>query len=148
EDGIRDWSVTGVQTCALPIYRAHRIHELLKFGRFIVGDLHGVAELDAAMHRDFEIEAGAACPGAPVVDVTGEALLPAIEIDGGDALTGFHQGNGDMQGGGGLARTALLIAQHNDMSRARLPLTSLHQHSSTPVGIFKLPATAVKRNVR
>src|SRR5262249_59790981 len=22
EDGIRDWSVTGVQTCALPIYRA------------------------------------------------------------------------------------------------------------------------------
>ena len=21
EDGIRDWSVTGVQTCALPIYR-------------------------------------------------------------------------------------------------------------------------------
>ena len=24
EDGIRDWSVTGVQTCALPIYRQHR----------------------------------------------------------------------------------------------------------------------------
>lgn len=86
-----------------PLDRAHRIHELLKFGRLIVGDLHGVAELDAAMQRDFEIEAGAACPGAPVVDVTGETLLPAIEIDGGDALTGFHQGIGDMQGGGGLA---------------------------------------------
>src|SRR5262249_59268641 len=25
EDGIRDWSVTGVQTCALPISRAARI---------------------------------------------------------------------------------------------------------------------------
>src|SRR5437016_7002016 len=24
EDGIRDWSVTGVQTCALPIYAAQR----------------------------------------------------------------------------------------------------------------------------
>src|SRR5215213_9881325 len=24
EDGIRDWSVTGVQTCALPIYARHR----------------------------------------------------------------------------------------------------------------------------
>ena len=116
-----------------PLDRAHRIHELLKFGRFVVGDLHGLAELDAAMHGNFEIEAGAARPGAPVVDIAGEALLPAIEIDGGDALAGFHQGNGDMQGGGGFARTALLIAQHNDMSRARLPLTSLHQHSSTPV---------------
>ena len=25
EDGIRDWSVTGVQTCALPIYIRHGI---------------------------------------------------------------------------------------------------------------------------
>src|SRR5438046_9833355 len=25
EDGIRDWSVTGVQTCALPIYRRRRL---------------------------------------------------------------------------------------------------------------------------
>ena len=24
EDGIRDWSVTGVQTCALPIWRSDR----------------------------------------------------------------------------------------------------------------------------
>src|SRR5438046_5242101 len=24
EDGIRDWSVTGVQTCALPIYHEHQ----------------------------------------------------------------------------------------------------------------------------
>src|SRR5262249_58542968 len=26
EDGIRDWSVTGVQTCALPIYLADALH--------------------------------------------------------------------------------------------------------------------------
>ena len=98
----------------------------------VVGDLHGLAELDAAMHRDFEIEAGAARPGAPVVDVTGETLLAAIEIDGGDALAGLHQGDGNMQGGGGFTRTALLVAQHNDVRRAGLSLTSLHQHVSTP----------------
>jgi hypothetical protein len=28
-------------------------------------------------------------------------LLAAIEIDGGDPLARFHQGNCDMQGGGG-----------------------------------------------
>jgi hypothetical protein len=79
---------------------AHRVHELLEFGRLIVGDLHGLAKLDAAMHRQLETEPGAPRPGAAVLDVTGEALLAAIEIDGGDALAGFHQGHGNMQGGG------------------------------------------------
>jgi hypothetical protein len=53
------------------------------------------------------------------------SLLAAIEIDGGDALAGLHQRDGDMQRGGGLPRTALLVAQHNDMRRAGLPLASL-----------------------
>src|SRR5262249_57586657 len=38
EDGIRDWSVTGVQTCALPIF--HRIRPL--------GGRHGQAHLARA----------------------------------------------------------------------------------------------------
>jgi hypothetical protein len=96
------------------------------------------------MHRDFEIEPGAPRPGASVVDIAGEALLTAIEIDGGDALASLHQRYGNVQGGGGFTRTALLIAQHNDMSRAGLALTGLHQHVSTPEDIFKLRATAVK----
>src|SRR5262249_56957222 len=29
EDGIRDWSVTGVQTCALPIYKSTPISHIL-----------------------------------------------------------------------------------------------------------------------
>ena len=115
-----------------PLDRAHGIHELLELGRFVVGDLHGLAELDAVMHGKFEVEAGTAGPGAAVVDVTGEALLPAVEIDGGDALASLQQGDGDMQGGGGFARTALLIAQHNDMGRAQLSLSCLHQHVSSP----------------
>ena len=68
----------------------------------------------------------------PVGDVAGETLLAAVEIDGGDALAGLHQGNSDMQGGGGFSRTALLVAQHDDMRRAGLPLTSLHQHDFNP----------------
>src|SRR6266403_610407 len=115
-----------------PLDRAHGVRELLEFARFVLGDLHGLAELDAAMHGDFEIEAGAARPGASVVDVTGETLLAAVEIDGGDALAGFHQGNGDVQGGGGFSRTALLVAEHNDMRRTGLSLTSLQQHIPHP----------------
>src|SRR5438093_9532910 len=30
EDGIRDWSVTGVQTCALPIYRRRGAHRQVR----------------------------------------------------------------------------------------------------------------------
>ena len=124
--------------------RADGIHELLEFGVLVVGDLHGLAELDAAVHRHFEVEPGAARPGGAVVDVAGEALLAAVEVDGGDALAGLQQGNGDVQGGGGLARPALLVAQHDHMGRAGLSLTSLHQHRSTPVDIFKSRASAVK----
>jgi len=38
------------------------VHELLELGILVVGDLHGLAELDAAVHRDFEVEAGAGAP--------------------------------------------------------------------------------------
>src|SRR5882724_9653336 len=98
------------------------------------------------MYGNFEVKTGTVGPGAPIVDVTREALLAAIEINGGDALAGFHQGDGDMQGGGGFTRSTLLVAQHNDVSRAGLTLTSLHQHASTPCDIFKFRATAVKLN--
>src|SRR6478752_3798261 len=99
-----------------PLNRANGIDELLKFGGLVVRDLHGLATLNAAMHREFEVETGAARPGAPVVDVARKALLAAIEIDGGDPLARLHQGNGDVQGYGGFARPALFVTQHNDMS--------------------------------
>jgi hypothetical protein len=40
------------------------------------------------MQRQLEIEAGAARPGAPVIDVMGKALLAAVEIDGGRLSAG------------------------------------------------------------
>jgi hypothetical protein len=71
-------------------------------------------------------------------------LLAAVEIDGGNALTGFQKRDSDVQGGGGLARPALLVAQHDNMCRAGLTLTSLHQHDSTPTDIFKSRKASVK----
>src|SRR5262249_30000198 len=95
-------------------------------------DLHRLAEPDAAMHRQLEIEAGSPRPSAAVVDVTGKALLAAVKIDGGDALAGLQKGNRNMQRGGGLAGPAFLVAQHDHVRRARLPLASLQQHVLTP----------------
>ena len=78
---------------------------------------------------DFESERRCGCAQAlPVVDVTGETLLAAVEIDRGNALAGLHQGDRDMQSGGRFTRTALLVAQHDDVRRTGLSLTSLHQH--------------------
>lgn len=112
--------------------RAHRGDELLEFGVLVLGDQHRLAGLDAVMHGQFECKTGAPRPGAPVADVTRETLLAAVEIDGGDPLAGLHQRNGNVQGGGGFARTALLVTQHHHVGRAGLTLTSLLQHASTP----------------
>jgi hypothetical protein len=49
------------------------------------------------------------------MDIVGKALLATIKVDGCDALTGFHQGNGNMKRGRGFSRPALLVAQHNHM---------------------------------
>jgi hypothetical protein len=127
-----------------PLHRADGVHELLQLGVFILGDLHGPTELDAAVHRELEIKAGAARPGAAIIDVTGKTLLPAVEIDGGDPLAGLHQGDGNVQRHGGFARSTLLVAQHHDVRRAGLSLASLHQHLSTPANIIKSRVPAVK----
>src|SRR4029077_15202910 len=75
----------------------------------------------------------AGCPSAAIIDVTGETLLAAIEIDRGDALAGFQQSDRDVEGGGGFARATLLVPQYNDMSRGGLALTCPHQHCSSPL---------------
>ncbi|MGY3420593.1 hypothetical protein ACVWZW_001068 [Bradyrhizobium sp. F1.13.4] len=108
--------------------RRDRLHELKELRILVLGDLHGLAELDAAMQRQFEVELGAARPGGSVVDVVSKALLTAVEVDGGDALAGFQKRDCNVQGGGRLAGAALLVAEHDNMRRAGLALASLHKH--------------------
>jgi hypothetical protein len=43
--------------------------------------------------------------------------LPAIEIDGCDALAGLQQRNGDVHRDCGFTRTALLVSDHDDVRR-------------------------------
>src|ERR1700686_1662140 len=78
------------------LHCADGVRELHKFRRFIFQNLNGLAKLDAAVNRELEVEAGAARPGASVVEVTGEALLATIEVDGSDALADLQQRNGNM----------------------------------------------------
>src|SRR5260370_29097361 len=49
EDGIRDSSVTGVQTCALPIYMRSTERHLFRFGEEVIG----VAVQDHAAYRAY-----------------------------------------------------------------------------------------------
>src|SRR5262249_58229127 len=66
-DGIRDWSVTGVQTCALPIYRAP-VLETLSSVRTVIGSSFrvqrsapGNLQLAEPMHCDVEISCLRTC---------------------------------------------------------------------------------------
>src|SRR5437762_14170284 len=49
EDGIRDTSVTGVQTCALPIYRRLRV-QVLQNGAFFERLLDDIARAESTIH--------------------------------------------------------------------------------------------------
>jgi hypothetical protein len=55
-----------------------------------------------------------------------ETFLPAVEIDGRDALTGFTERCRNVQSRGGLARPALLVSQNHDVSRLTRLLYRLH----------------------
>src|SRR5258706_356769 len=68
EDGIRDWSVTGVQTCALPISLAGQVHarEAGLEARPVLAD-----------------QAGRQVVGDGVVDALGRFLVPRRAADGG-----------------------------------------------------------------
>src|SRR5690606_40143803 len=78
EDGIRDFHVTGVQTCALPIYA---IRHLLRADNFLTRTMAatlgpdlvfnvatGGAEFDQALNRTGDIEGGRTEAGIDVHD--------------------------------------------------------------------------------
>ena len=85
----------------------------LVFGFWELGLL---VETDMVRSRQFF--AALPRPGQAVVDVMRKAALPAIEVDGGDALAQFQQGDGDMHGNGGFTRSPLFVA-YDDHADAR-----------------------------
>jgi hypothetical protein len=92
----------------------------------------GVIELlEAEVLGHAEVATDVAGPGAPVLDVMGEALLPGVEIDGGDRLSRLDQGDRDMHGDGGFSRSALLIADDDHTSR-QCPHRTFHRHEIAP----------------
>jgi len=50
-----------------------------------------------ALGPQLELNIWARGPGAAVLDVMGKGFLPAVEIDGGDALAGLEQRHRDVQ---------------------------------------------------
>src|SRR6266536_6034924 len=72
------------------------VGELGGFGLANIGALGaGHAEMDRPLEHGMRPLRASAAVG----DVMGEALLPAFEIDGGHALPGFHQRDGNMHRG-------------------------------------------------
>ena len=104
------------------------VDETGKFDGFVVVELLGRAARHAMMLGQGKGDPRPLGPGTPVIDVTGEALLPQVEVDRGDALPEIQQRDRDVHGESGLSRAPFLIAEHNDMRRGRPPATRLHQH--------------------
>jgi hypothetical protein len=67
-------------------------------------------------------------PGAAIIEIVSEALLPRVEIDCRDTLSSFEQGNGDMQRGRGFSRAAFFVAEHDNVSGLFVFLDRLDQH--------------------
>src|SRR5262249_59923031 len=83
EDGIRDWSVTGVQTCALPILALLRVERL-------------------AVRPRGRVLADAAQSGLPVEDGVGRAHVRRQRRRGRLGIgRASCRGRGEIEGGGG-----------------------------------------------
>ncbi len=67
------------------------------------------------MRRDLQRKPGALAPGAAIGDIPGEAALAGIEVDGDDALAGFHECDGNVHRRRGFTRPAFFITDHDHM---------------------------------
>ena len=68
---------------------------------------------DAVVRGQFEIEPGVLGPGVAVLEIMGEAFLPRVEVDRGDALPDLQQRERDMHRDRGFARPTLFVAEDN-----------------------------------
>src|SRR2546430_9122369 len=77
EDGIRDLTVTGVQTCALPIYREDAVRELHgEVLRAHPGDVHVDDELGVRL-----VDVGGGLPLGRGDEADGAAVRHLVEVD-------------------------------------------------------------------
>src|SRR5215213_2037736 len=87
EDGIRDWSVTGVQTCALPIFE-----QTLRNGVFVsAGDFDGDGFAD--------LVAGGGPGGGPRVLILSGKDLSGGNLTSPTAIANFFAGDDNRRGG-------------------------------------------------
>src|SRR5262249_48663653 len=84
--------------------------------------------ITCALGPQLELNTWARGPGAAVFDVMSEGFLPAVEVDGGNALAGLEQRHRDMQRCCRLARATLFIAEHDHVRRRVCLLSRLVQH--------------------
>src|ERR1044072_4243279 len=97
--------------------RVDRRREAAELGCLVLVHAHALGAGDGEMIRHFERGAGPARGVAAVLDVMREGLLPAVEVDRGDALAGLEQRDRDMHRGCGFARAARLGAGRASMWR-------------------------------
>src|SRR5215213_10644287 len=77
EDGIRDWSVTGVQTCALPISEVEDEAGL----DHVLGRLEVAVDRDLQRGADFEVGALAATLGEARLQMLAPGLLEGVDAE-------------------------------------------------------------------
>src|SRR5262249_56752508 len=86
EEGIRDWSVTGVQTCALPIFLVGRAVEVAVGNAVRLAGIAGQARLVQGEHR----EAVDQIVVAPVERAA--AVYPVVEGEAIEQVNGLEIG--------------------------------------------------------
>ena len=116
----------------------HRLGEGGELLRLDFVEPHAEAAGDAVMFGKFQIDAGPRRPVAPVLDIVRKAALARVEVDGGDTLAGLQQRDGDVHGGGRLARAAFLVTKNDDVRRNWLADVCLHQHENATPGWLSL----------
>ena len=103
-----------------------------KLRRLVLVDPRTLAARDAIMLRQLQRDTGPLRAGLAIFNVVSEGLLPAVEIDGRDTLSGLEKRHRNMHRGGGFARSALLVAEHDHMRGTRYTTCCLKQHTPTP----------------
>ena len=107
--------VSTIRKSACPSTSIDRLAEQVELELLVFLDRVRAGQRQVVMGGVRQFEVARLRPVAAVLDVVGEGLLAAVDVDRGDAEALIEQVDREMEGGRGLARAALLIADDNDM---------------------------------